>query len=167
MPSDDLVCSPEAGDVRQLRQLVEDLEVSLRDSEALLQSHADAVRRRGMEALDLGATCAELTIQNGRLVQALITLSTTEGMTRWVQERRARGDDVGDIDWATHMANTALASVSLDHAEEAALLQDIAAAADVWDQAITNLNGIADSEATLRAMVARWRRERARKAGSA
>lgn len=167
MPSDDLVRSPEAGDVRQLRQLVEDLEASLRDSDALLQSHQNLYRGALMVQLKLYATRSSLVVQNGRLVQALIKISTTEGMTDWVQERRAQGDDLGDIDWATHMANTALASVSLDHAEEAALLQDIAAAADVWDQAITNLNGIADSEATLRAMVARWRRERARKAGSA
>lgn len=150
-------------DEGRLRQLVEALGQALRDSASLLESYQNLYRGALAVQLRLKAERDGLVVQNGRLVQALITLSSTEGMTRWVDERQAQGDDLGELDWVVYVANTALATDRLDHAEEAALLQDIAAAADVWDQAITNLNGIADSEAALRAMVARWRRERARK----
>lgn len=153
-------------DEGRLRQLVEALGQALRDSDALLASHQNLYRGALAVQLKLYATRSSLMVQNGRLVQALITLSLTEGMADWVAEQQARGNDLGELDWVAHVANTALNAALLDHAEEAALLQDIAAAADTWDQAITNLNGIADSEAALRAMVVRWRSERTRKAGS-
>lgn len=149
--------APPVGGVAWLRGLVADLGQALRDSGAVLASYQGMYRELLATQLRLIAERDGLMVQNGRLVQALLAVLDVgalpvDGPVCYPATRRT--------------VDAALAAVQLDHAEEAALLQDLATAADAWDQAITNLNGIADSEATLRSLVVRWRRERARKAGS-
>lgn len=148
------------GGTSWLRELVRDLGHALRDSGVLITDLQAHRRETLLELLAARAERDALVLAVGRLWQVLITIDRGEGRDTWIAEQRRIGSDLSELDWYSWVVSEELADHSADAALEAATLRDLAAAADVWDTAITNLNGIADSEEALRALVRRWREHR-------